>query len=172
MEASFHDELAARYQGARSRLMGEARQPRASLRERLGYVMPDEPIIAAQIVVHTQDEPVAEEPTQPEEPSVWRPAWKVIAEQMCRKHGVTVAEILSPRREQRLSVIRQEIWYRLARETTMSLPQIGKRFNRDHTSILHGIRVHARRLMDRNSQVSPTSHSSPPAHLVDIRESS
>lgn len=153
MDASFHDQLAARYQGARSRLMGEARQPRASLRERLGYVMPDEPVTPAQIVVHTQDEPVAEEPAQPEEPSVWRPAWKVIAEQMCRKHGVTVAEILSPRREQRLSVIRQEIWYRLARETTMSLPQIGKRFNRDHTSILHGIRVHARRLREGHSSV-------------------
>lgn len=160
----------SRWAEAHAKLMGPVPMHRRSLRHRLGYVMPEETPKAVQIIVETQD---SDPELSDEKPTILRPAWKIITEQMCRKHGITVAEILSPRRDKRLNLVRQEIWYRLTRETTMSLPQIGRRFNRDHTSILHGVRKHAQLLRDRgNSQGVPTLHSTAPVQLSAIRESS
>lgn len=88
-------------------------------------------------------------------PEVFRPRWKVIAEEVARKHGLTLHDLLSERRERRLVVARQEAIWRCKMETTMSLPAIGKRFNRDHTTALHSIRKHEQRLRESASD-SPT----------------
>lgn len=60
-------------------------------------------------------------------------------------YGVKVIDILSGRRPARVVIARQ-IGYFIASELTLqSLPQIAKRFgDRDHTTILHGIRKIAR----------------------------
>ena len=46
--------------------------------------------------------------------------------------------LVSPSRMEYLKGPRRKIWVMLQREG-LSLPQIGKMFNRDHTTILHGI---------------------------------
>jgi hypothetical protein len=46
--------------------------------------------------------------------------------------------LVSPSRMEYLKGPRRKIWAMLQREG-LSLPQIGKMFNRDHTTILHGI---------------------------------
>lgn len=67
--------------------------------------------------------------------------WKHIIQEVCDKHGVTFAEAISARREQRFVWARNEAYYRLATELGMSLPKIGHRLGgRDHTSVLHGLR--------------------------------
>jgi len=77
------------------------------------------------------------------------PAWKRIAREVCLKHQVSMAELLSMRRSQFLCLARYEAFWRCREETTMSLPQIGYRFGgRDHTTVLHGIRRHEERMRE------------------------
>lgn len=74
-------------------------------------------------------------------------AWKRILIEVAKASGTTVAELISPRRTRHISEARQAAMYRLSRETSMSIPQIGRRLGgRDHSSILHGIRRHEERM--------------------------
>lgn len=60
-----------------------------------------------------------------------------------RKHGFSVADMKSPRRERGLVRARNEAAWELKRQTTLSLPQIGKKLgNRDHTTIIYAISRH------------------------------
>lgn len=75
--------------------------------------------------------------------------WKSIAREVAAKHAVTLIDLVSDRRDQRIVRARHEAFYRCRHETTMSLPQIGKRFgNRDHTTVLHGIKKHEERRLE------------------------
>lgn len=74
-----------------------------------------------------------------------RPAWRLLAKEICEQHGADFDEVCGDRRYQHLVLIRQEIFYRIRVDLGMSYPEIGKRFNRDHTTILHGVRRHAKR---------------------------
>jgi chromosomal replication initiation ATPase DnaA len=55
------------------------------------------------------------------------------------RYGVTVDAIFSERRRRAEVLARRDAW-RMARTLGWSLPEIGERFNRDHTTILHGLR--------------------------------
>lgn len=57
------------------------------------------------------------------------------------KHGVELADMLSPSRKRPLSYARFECFHAL-RERGKSLPQIGRMFAIDHTAVLYGIRRH------------------------------
>lgn len=79
------------------------------------------------------------------ERSIFLPQWKQIVGEVARKHNVSVQEIVGGQRTDRIVQARHECCYRLSHETSMSLPQIGRRLGgRDHTTILHGIRRYAR----------------------------
>lgn len=62
------------------------------------------------------------------------------------KHGVTVGEILSRRQTRKVARARWEAAYVL-RHTPgpngryPSYPQLGRWFGRDHTSVIHGVRL-------------------------------
>ena len=63
------------------------------------------------------------------------------------KHKLTVAQVLGRQRSRPFVLARQEAMWRCHRETYASLPQIGEAMDgRDHTTILHGIRQHEKRL--------------------------
>ena len=69
--------------------------------------------------------------------------WMDIIREVCAKHGVTKAELLSIRRARNIVAARHEAMWRMSKETSMSLPAIGRRMgDRDHTTVLHGIRRH------------------------------
>lgn len=57
---------------------------------------------------------------------------------MVEECGIPWSMLVSPSRMEYLKGPRRKIWVMLQREG-LSLPQIGKMFNRDHTTILHGI---------------------------------
>jgi len=69
-----------------------------------------------------------------------------ILEDVARTHGISVKELKSPSRYRNIAWPRQEAMWRLKRETTLSLPAIGRLLNRDHTTVLHGVLAHQRRL--------------------------
>lgn len=80
-------------------------------------------------------------------PEWFTPLWKQIAIEVGKKHDVTLSELLSPQRGQRVVIARHECFWRCKKETNLSLPQIGRRFGgRDHTTVLHGIRKHEERM--------------------------
>ena len=80
-------------------------------------------------------------------PGLFTPQWKQIARQVAAKHGVSVTDLLSARRDRPVAVARHEAFYRCRHETTLSLPEIGRRFGgRDHTTVLHGVRMHEQRM--------------------------
>jgi hypothetical protein len=62
------------------------------------------------------------------------------------QNGMTVAQMKSCDRHRNVTTVRQRIYYELACETRLSLVAIGKLLGgRDHTTIISGIRKHAKR---------------------------
>jgi chromosomal replication initiator protein len=71
---------------------------------------------------------------------------EAIQDAVCLVHDLNKAELLSARRSPRIARARQIAMY-LARELTeLSLTQIARGFDRDHTTVLHAIRAVSNRL--------------------------
>ena len=71
---------------------------------------------------------------------------RAIQEAICTVSGVSRDDLLSPKRSSRVSHARQLAMYLAREETSISLAQIAREFNRDHTTVLHAIRTVAARL--------------------------
>jgi hypothetical protein len=69
-----------------------------------------------------------------------------IFSEVCRACGVTKSEILSPDRFAYIVAARHMLFYRLRIELDLPYPLIGRLTNRDHTTVLHGVRSYAKRL--------------------------
>lgn len=69
-----------------------------------------------------------------------------IIRDVAKKHGLTATDIACAGTAKALVRARQEAMFVCASETELSLPAIGRRMgNRDHSTIIHGIRQHAKR---------------------------
>lgn len=80
------------------------------------------------------------------EPPVLRPTGAQILYDVSIEHGVSITDIKSARRQQHVVRARHKAMYRLATETLMSYPAIGRFLGgRDHTTVLHGYRAHMKR---------------------------
>lgn len=80
---------------------------------------------------------------------------RAIVKEVAREMEVSVMDIISTRRCRDYVMARQYIMWRLKRETTWSLPRIGQFLgNRDHTTILHGIRKWEERMKESNDALS------------------
>lgn len=73
------------------------------------------------------------------QPALNQPA-NLIMEEVRQKHGLTRIEFMSSRHARELIEARHEAWFRLRNETTLSYPQIGRLFNRDPSTVMHGAR--------------------------------
>lgn len=160
---SYEAALADHYAGIRARF-GAAKEPEAAPRVRhvsLRVRSYSDLISVAPQPVHAPVIPIVRTPKEvtsaivqdilnlasaSEEDFIPRTEWKDIAREVATKHNVSVGEIKGNRRSTYLVEARHELFYRLAHETTMSLPEIGRRVGgKDHTTVLHGIRRHAER---------------------------
>lgn len=73
----------------------------------------------------------------------------LIIREVATKHGLTLAEIKATRRKVKIVDARYEVFFRLSKETSMSLPMIGRKLGGyDHTTVLHGIRMHEKRMAE------------------------
>lgn len=67
-----------------------------------------------------------------------------ILDDVCLAHSVTEEQICSDQRAAPIVAARFEAYYRMRRETTWSLSQIGRFLGgKDHSSVFHGVRKHA-----------------------------
>jgi hypothetical protein len=71
-----------------------------------------------------------------------------IQEVVAAHFGVPLGHMASDRRAREIAHPRQVAMYLAAETTTQSLIAIGKRFNRDHTTVIHAIRAVKQRLID------------------------
>jgi chromosomal replication initiator protein len=85
------------------------------------------------------------------------PSVSAIQEAVCSVLGVSRQDLLSPRRTALISRARHIAMY-LARDlTSLSLAQIAREFGRDHSTVLHAVRIVSRRL-DNGSETSTVLH--------------
>lgn len=74
---------------------------------------------------------------------------------IAKAHGVSVKALLGPARHKSICEVRFEAMWALRQQRNRhgqprwSLPQIGRFFNRDHTTVLNALRRHAERLADQ-----------------------
>lgn len=69
-----------------------------------------------------------------------RATMREVIDATLRASGLTASELVGPTRYRRVMVVRHASW-RVARKwTTCSLPQIGKLWRRDHTTIISGLK--------------------------------
>jgi chromosomal replication initiator protein len=85
------------------------------------------------------------------------PSLEQIQDAVCAVHRISREELLSPRRSPRIAQTRQLAMY-LARELTgLSLSDIARAFDRDHTTVMHAIRAVGARL-EPGSEASSAVH--------------
>lgn len=72
------------------------------------------------------------------------PKWvREIVEQCAATHKVLVSELLGDSQRKQAVAARHEAFYVVkAMKPVLSFPQIGRWFDRDHTSVIHGISKH------------------------------
>lgn len=63
-----------------------------------------------------------------------------IGREVCRAFEVERADIMGPHRERHFARIRHAAFFLARKYTVKSIPTIGRYFNRDHTTIIYGIK--------------------------------
>ncbi len=74
------------------------------------------------------------------------PSVDAIQEAVCSVRGVSRQDLLSAKRNAKISHARQLAMYLARKETSLSLAQIAREFNRDHSTVLHAVRTVSGRL--------------------------
>jgi chromosomal replication initiator protein len=98
----------------------------------------------------------ADDPLDPERVTI---TLEAIQDAVCAVHGLTRAELLSSQRSPRVAHARQIAMY-LARELTpLSLTQVARGFDRDHTTVMHAVRA-------VNHRLEPGSETATAVHKV------
>lgn len=80
---------------------------------------------------------------------IGRKSLEKILSQVCREFLVMPLNIRAHQRNRAFTIPRQKAMFRMATETEKSLPAIGRFLNRDHTTVMHGIRAHKKRMMNK-----------------------
>jgi len=82
-----------------------------------------------------------------EKAEVSTPASTRIIAEVAKEAGISVAELCGASRRRNLVLARHKLMWRLSKETSLSLPNIGRRMGGfDHTSVSHGIKRHQARI--------------------------
>jgi chromosomal replication initiator protein len=82
----------------------------------------------------------------PPVPTAEPPTLTAIQDAVCVVNGLTKDELLSPRRAPRVAHARQLAMYMARELTPLSLAEIARAFDRDHTTVLHAVRSVSSRL--------------------------
>lgn len=137
------EELAPRPGSARARIrLAEMRyQRRTEMARRRAEIEACEEAKRLQAMLAFAAAAILYTPTKPVGPGA------EIVREVAIKHGVRVAHMKGESRTAHLVRARQEAFYRLYGECAhLSMPAIGRFMGgRDHTTVLHGIKEHARR---------------------------
>lgn len=76
---------------------------------------------------------------------------------ICEKHNVTEAQVMSRNKSNAVAAARSEIMHAMSKTLGWTLNQIGRFFDRDHTTVLHSVRRVERRLASKYEQEQMTT---------------
>jgi len=107
--------------------------------------MLSEPVTPSLAQQALDSSPSADSPHR-DSPATDSPSVNAIQEAICSVRGVSRQDLLSAKRTSRISHARQLAMYVTRQETSLSLAQIAREFNRDHTTVLHAVRTVSARL--------------------------
>jgi chromosomal replication initiation ATPase DnaA len=70
-----------------------------------------------------------------------------LLDEVCRRRAVTRDEVCGRARTRAVAHARHELWWRLRHhpEISFSFEEIGRLFQRNHATVIHGVRAHQRR---------------------------
>jgi hypothetical protein len=139
----------SRHQEVRSRLWGSIRPPRPVIE-----LPPPDPVVGERMkaLFAGADEEAVEKTHYAPFNFLKRPGPQAIVKLVALKHGVSSREILGHQRYLRIVAARHEsMWLIHTHCPWLSIPEIGRVFGRDHTTVLHALskytgrreRVHA-----------------------------
>lgn len=74
---------------------------------------------------------------------------QLLTERVCARRGVSPALIVSDIRTRKVIEARHEIWWLCRTRLHMTYTAMATMFRRDHTTIMHGVAGHARRMAAR-----------------------
>ncbi|UXN73395.1 hypothetical protein N8D56_21350 [Devosia sp. A8/3-2] len=94
--------------------------------------------------------------------------WMRVVKLVVEKHGVTPADILGPSHKREFVAARQEAMCRAYTDLGMSTLAIGRRFRRDHTTVLHSIRIHRERVGANTAKRDVIAVSTAPGDIADV----
>lgn len=118
------------YSQVRARLNQQAPKPK--------IIIPPKPV---EVIPQRNDEELDQEVQKLQsllEGCVMPKRLKMLILPIVQEHGYSWEELVSISRKKYLHPARREIWIALREEGNLSFPQIGKLFNRDHSTIVHG----------------------------------
>ncbi len=81
------------------------------------------------------------------------PSPEIIIEETAKCYGVEISDIMSTSRTAKVTLARQISMYIIRSMTQLSLPDIGRVFGRDHTTVMHSLEK-VEKLMKSNREVS------------------
>lgn len=89
------------------------------------------------------------DPTMDRIPSRWRP----IVLSVCDETGACVGDVMSGWRGRRAAKARHKIWHSIHERFGTAKHYLGDKFGFHHTSVMHGIRAHQRRMSGTSSDL-------------------
>jgi chromosomal replication initiation ATPase DnaA len=91
-------------------------------------------------------------------PSFRDPRLQIVA-QCAKEYGCTVADIFGPRKPTNIVLARRKAAYLLVQRKRTSIADVGRYLNRDHTTILHAVKMYEKALArgEGKSVQSPTA---------------
>ena len=119
-----------------------------AVRERLRYAPPKKPIVIQPVMLLAPEPEPEPEPEKPKMPRLFIPLTpaQAILKEIAIKHEMTAKDITGQSRKWKYARARQEAAYEIKKRLNLSLPMVGLILGkRDHTTILHAVRQHAKR---------------------------
>jgi hypothetical protein len=142
-EPSYEQTLKARYAAAQERLRNPAVVIKATDAPNVKTRLLSAPKPLLPVIVKTGRLVRAFTPADERSPFEHR----FIVDEVCAKHGLSYHEIVGAQRGKKIVAARHEAFYRLSKETTLSLLAIGRVMGgKDHTTCINGIKKHLERM--------------------------
>jgi hypothetical protein len=98
-------------------------------------------------------------------PSFRDPRLQIVAE-CAKEYGCTVADIFGPRKPTNIAMARRKAAYLLVQRKRTSIAEVGRYLRRDHTTILHAVKMYEKAL----AQGEGKSVQSSAAQMVETAE--
>ena len=93
-----------------------------------------------------QPEPEVIEPPEPRDERPHPDPRMQILRECAKEYGCTVSDMLGKYRNENIILARRKAMWRLHKRGTMSLTQIGRYLNKDHSTVLHALRKYEKSL--------------------------